>query len=150
MRVKKLFLLAAAVCASLASSASATIYFKMADEWGTILNTGARTGTSGNRFLNVEGQSLGNFASTAAVRFYTTDIVTKANTEFGVGGWQVNAVNMVFSQSNSGFTAAGGVNLYLVGNDTIGFTNGTNDTSSPGHSRDCRSARCATIPRCPA
>jgi hypothetical protein len=123
------------LCLLPAVAGAATNYFKLADEWGTIQPAGPRSGVSGIRFWNAEGSSFGNFSSTATFRFHTADIVAQANTEYGVGGWEVTNVNIVLSQSNASFTAAGAVNLYLFANDVLPITNGEDDLGSaqPGH-----------------
>src|SRR4051812_9619698 len=97
----------------LTQAAQAAVYVKVADEWGTIQATGARTGANGVSFWNAEGVTQGgSFASTAPVRFKTDQLIQQFNTQFGVGNWHVNNVNFVFTQSNSAFTAPGDVNVY--------------------------------------
>jgi hypothetical protein len=125
----------AAFCCVLPLTAQAATYFKIADEWGTIQPGGVRTGPSGIRFWNAEGANNGSFASTAPFRFYTGDIVSQANAQFGVGQWEVKNVNIVLSQSNAAFTTAGGIKLYWFENDSLPITNGEDDLGSaePGH-----------------
>lgn len=119
----------------LPSVLQAATYFKLADEWGTIQQGGARTGVNGIRFWTAEGSNFENFSSTAPVRFYTDDLIAQFDADFGPGQWQVTNVNLVFSQSNASFTAAGGVKLFWFENDSLPITNGENDLSSaePGH-----------------
>jgi hypothetical protein len=117
--------------ATIASAADPLTVFKLADEWGTINPSGARTGVNGIRFWNAEGSNNGNFASTAPFRFYTTDVKSQFDAHFGAGLWKVSTVNIVLSQSNAAFTAAGGVDLYWFADDTLQITNGESD-GSPG------------------
>jgi hypothetical protein len=123
--------LAAALVAVWANGANAaTTYFKLADEWGTIMPAGPRTGVNGVRFWNAEGSGNGANASTAPFRFYTADIVSQANAEYGVGGWTVTNVNIVLSQNNASFTRPGMVKLYSFANDALAITNGVDDSAS--------------------
>lgn len=106
---------------------------KIADEWGTIYSTGARTGSNGIYYWNAEGSALGTFACTAPVRFYLADAKAKFDAQFGAGLWQVVNVRIVFEHSNSSFTAAGPVDVYLFSNDTLAITNNSNVSAQPGH-----------------
>lgn len=117
----------------LSASAQAATYFKIADEWGTINPSGPRAATSGNRFWNAQGSSSGANASTAPFRFYTADLISQLDMDFGVGQWEVTNVNIVLSQNNAFFTAAGGIDLYWFESDSLAITNGQDESSDPGN-----------------
>jgi hypothetical protein len=118
------------LCGAGVASAQST-YVKIADEWGTIQPSGARTGANGIRFWNIEGANYGNFASAGTLRFYMADLVSQLDSEYGAGGWKIDNVTLVAEQQNAAFTVDGAMQIYHVSDDTVGFTNGASD-GSPG------------------
>src|SRR5262245_7739781 len=91
----------ATLVATIAATAGANTYVKVADEWGTIQPTGARTGNNGVRFWNIEGLGASaSFASAGTLRFYMTGLKSQLDADFP-GGWQIDNLTMVFEQSNA-------------------------------------------------
>ncbi len=99
-----------------ASTALAQPYF--AQQTGTILPTGPRAPTSGDNFFNVEGSDLGANASYGVARWDTAALRTNLNNAFGVGNWRITSVDLVLTQSNAAFSAAGDVRVYFTADDT--------------------------------
>jgi hypothetical protein len=116
--------LVVAVGAIFAADAMAITIAKIADEWGTLKPGGVVGGTSGSRFLTVEGSNNGSQASTAPVRFYMTDVTAQLDTAYGVGGWKVQNVTLVIDSDTASFSLAGAVDVYHFTNDTIAITSG--------------------------
>ena len=89
----------------------------------TVQQGGIRGGTSGSRFLNVEGRSNGDFASWGAVRFDLSELYAYLDTQAinagqGAGDWQINSVSLVLEESPAGFSVGGGIEVYHATNDS--------------------------------
>jgi hypothetical protein len=117
-----LILLTLAVIFPLA--AKANTYVKIADEWGTIQAAGPRNTINGNRFWNIEGDGNTGFGDSGTLRFYTTDLISKLNTDFGAGNWKIDNMTLVFQHSDAAFSFPGSVSVFSFTNDTLPITNG--------------------------
>lgn len=111
-------LAAAALCASGAAHALSMEALANA----TVQPAGVRSGSSGLAFFNVEGSDNGSFASYGAVRFDLSAVRSQLNAQFGAGGWVVDSVQLLLTQSNAGFTTDGLVDIYFSASDTVSLT----------------------------
>src|SRR5262245_45655983 len=106
------------------STAFGNTYVKVADEWGTIKQAGARPANNGNRFWNIEGAAT-TFGDTGTLRFYTADLISKLNTDFGVNNWKIDDISLVLQHSDAAFSTPGNVSVFLFSNDALAITNGS-------------------------
>lgn len=100
--------LALALGASAAQAASVEAFDNR-----TIQPAGARTGTSGINFFNIEGSDNGNYASYGMARFDLSALKAGFDATYGVGLWVVDSIALELTQSNAGFTTDGGVDVYF-------------------------------------
>lgn len=117
----------AALIAGLAASAQAGTYTTNATEWGTIQSGGPRTGSSGIRYLNVEGSSNGDYASDGYVRFDVSDLLATIP-----AGETIIDVDIILDSAPAGFSTDGNVDMYFFTGDDMDITNGENSGDSDG------------------
>lgn len=82
----------------------------------TVRPDGPRSGTFGKRFFNVEGRNNGRFANYGVVRFALDDAV--GDVPATLEGVVIESAELVFTQSNAGFTQTGNVAVYYTSDDT--------------------------------
>ncbi|OGB05714.1 MAG: hypothetical protein A3E25_16705 [Burkholderiales bacterium RIFCSPHIGHO2_12_FULL_69_20] len=85
----------------------------------TVQPGGVRTGSSGLAFFNIEGSDNGSFASYGVARFDLAGLKAGFDSQYGAGGWQVDSVSLLLTQSNAGFTTDGNVVVAFSTDDTV-------------------------------
>lgn len=88
----------------------------------TVQPAGVRTGGNGINFFNIEGSSFGNFASYGVARFNVAGLKAGFDASYGAGGWAVDSIALVLTQSNAAFTANGLVDVFFTDDDTVSLT----------------------------
>jgi hypothetical protein len=122
-----------AVFTSLALSApvhAATVTVEAFDN-ATIQPGGPRSGSSGKAFFNVEGANFVNFASYGVARFDVTAAKGQFDANFGAGGWRVDSIVLLLTQSNAVFTADGPVGIRHTDADRVDLQPGTSPLAHP-------------------
>ncbi len=92
---------------------------------------GARSGSSGKAFFNIEGAALGNFSSYGIARFNIAALKQSFDIGFGSGGWKLELVTVSLTQSNAAFSAAGEVGIRHTGDDTSSIQPGAGTFAYP-------------------
>ena len=87
---------------------------------------GVRTAPNGTAFVNVEGSSLGTFASYAGLRFDLAPMAAQFDAAFGPGSWTIDSAHLYLQQSNAAFTFDGGVEIVWTDNDAQDFADNAN------------------------
>jgi hypothetical protein len=97
----------------------------------TIQPAGIRQGENGRRFFNVEGEGKNEFASYGVVRFDLAELKSQYDNQFGPGGWTIDAVDLLLTQSNAAFTSDGGVEIFFTAEDEEDISQETGLLSYP-------------------
>lgn len=124
-------LTAATVGTLLALPAWATTY-SSATETGTIQVAGPRTGVNGDNFFNIEGNNNAEVnRSYGVARWDVTALRATLDAQYGAGNWRVSRVDLVMTQSNAAFSAAGGLTLFYTADDTTDIKTATSPLAHP-------------------
>ena len=102
----------------------------------TVAATGVRAAPNGTNFFNIQGPDQVNVPpavnganrSYGGLRFPIAAIATRLDAVWGAGGWDVDKVYLVLSQSNASFTTGGDVVLFHSNADSVNFTAGDTTT----------------------
>lgn len=127
--MKKFTFGAIALFAVAGTAFGSTTASTFANGWASVRSSGPVTGTSGERFLNIQGSGAGTFASYAAVRWDISGIRAQFDSAYGVNNWQVTGIGLDLWASNAAFTAPGDVAVYFSPDNTTNLTPGAADPS---------------------
>jgi len=125
------FLGAALAALALSMPAHAATVTVEAFDNATVQPSGPRSGSNGKAFLNIEGTSLGSFASYGVARFDLAAAKGQFDAEFGVGGWRVDTLALLLTQSNASFTADGTVGIRHTNADQASLLPGASALAWP-------------------
>lgn len=79
-----------------------------------IEQTGPKTGSSGERYFNVEGKDKGKYSCYALVQFDAKAMLAELKKASLNGKAKLKQVRLDLAQSNASFSASGGVKVYYV------------------------------------